>query len=69
MQAASLKQAVFPAPSPLTDQEKLLFAYLRRTDPQEIAANAKPDDEPVLENQLNQVRPLKLDSNSNANMR
>jgi hypothetical protein len=66
-QLTAIKQDVFPAPSPLTDQEKLLFAYLRRTGPQEIAANAKPDDAPVPEKQINQASPLQKNADSNTN--
>lgn len=61
-----VKQPIFPAPSPLTDQERLLFAYLRRTHADELAKNAKPDDQPVLQNQLNEVLPgPRFDSNKN----
>jgi hypothetical protein len=64
---AVLKQPVFPAPSALTDQEKMLFAYLRKTDVKEIAANAKPDDPPFPERQLNQVLPVQKNADSNTN--
>jgi hypothetical protein len=64
---AVLKQPVFPAPSALTDQEKMLFAYLRKTDVMEIAANAKPDDPPFPERQLNQVLPVQKNADSNTN--
>jgi hypothetical protein len=65
---AVVKQPVFPAPSPLSEQEKLLFAYLRRTPYQELVQNSKPD-EPKFENEINQVTPeqeksLNRDSNS-----
>jgi hypothetical protein len=66
-QVANVKQPVFPAPSPLSDQERLLFAYMRRTPANEIAANAKPDDEPTLNKQLNEVLPMQKNVNNNTN--
>jgi hypothetical protein len=63
---AVVKQPVFPAPSPLSDQEKLLLAYLRRTPYQELVKNSKPD-EPKPNMELNQVVPGQIsDSNSNS---
>ena len=35
---------VFPTPSPLTEQERLLLQYLQKTPNKEIVANAKPDE-------------------------
>lgn len=66
---AVAKQPVFPAPSALTDQERMLFAYLRRTDSLEIAANAKPDDPPFPEKQLNQVLPVQKNADVNTNVK
>jgi len=66
---AVVKQPVFPAPSPLSEQEKLLFAYLRRTPYQELVQNSKPD-EPKVENEINQVTPEQEKSlNKNSNSR
>jgi hypothetical protein len=53
---AVAKQPVFPAPSPLSEQEKSLFAYLRKTPYQELVQNSKPD-EPRVESEINQVMP------------
>jgi hypothetical protein len=53
---AAVKQPVFPSPSPLSQQEQLLFAYLRTTPYQELVQNSKPD-EPRVELELNQAIP------------
>src|SRR5579863_3434384 len=66
---AVVKQDVFPAPSPLTDQERMLLAYLRKTPTAEIAANAKPDDDSLVNQQLNEVLPLQKGFESNTNTR
>ena len=70
-QVAVVKQPVFPAPSPLSDQERLLFSYMRRTDRAEIAANAKPDVVPALQQQINeqQINQVLPGQNSNTNTR
>jgi hypothetical protein len=41
----AIKQDVFPSPSPLSEQEKLLFRYLARTPRAEIIAQSHPDPE------------------------
>ena len=61
---AVVRQDVFPSPSPLTDQEKLLFAYLRRTPGDEIVAQSKPDEVPEVFKQQNYAIPARpSDSN------
>jgi hypothetical protein len=62
---AAVKQSVFPSPSPLSDQERLLFAYLKRTPYQELVQNSKPD-EPKLEIEMNQVAPFAETRNTNS---
>lgn len=62
---AAVKQPVFPSPSPLSDQERLLFAYLKRTPYQELVQNSKPD-EPKLEIEMNQVAPFADTRNTNS---
>lgn len=52
---AVVKQAVFPAASPLSEQERMALIYIRRTPKVEVMAIAKP--EPVEEWLLNQARP------------
>ncbi len=65
-QLAVVKQDVFPAPSPLTSQEKMLFAYLRRTPATELVGQTKPDDTPDVfqptQNRVQNYRPT--DSNA-----
>lgn len=39
----SIKQDVFPSPSPLSEQEKLLLRYLTRTPRDELIAQSRPD--------------------------
>jgi hypothetical protein len=66
---AVVKQPVFPEPSPLSEQEKLLFAYLRKTPYQELVQNSKPD-EPKVESEFNQVMPgQEKSSNRDTNSR
>jgi len=40
---AEVKQEVFPSPTPLTEQEKLLLQYLRKTPREEVVAQSHPD--------------------------
>lgn len=40
---ADTRPEVFPTPSPLSDQEKLMLRYLARTTKQEIIAQSHPD--------------------------
>jgi len=42
-EVAVVKQDVFPSPSPLSAQEKLLFRYLSRTPREELIAQSRPD--------------------------
>jgi hypothetical protein len=42
-QVISIKQDVFPSPSPLSEQEKLLLRYLTRTPREELIAQSRPD--------------------------
>jgi len=42
-EVAEVKQEVFPSPTPLTDQEKLLLQYLRATPRAEVVAQSHPD--------------------------
>jgi hypothetical protein len=48
------RREVFPSPSPLSEQEKLLFRYLARTPRAEIIAQSHPD--PQDEGEENDVR-------------
>ena len=38
-----VRQQVFPSPSPLSEQEKLLLRYLSRTPREELVAQSHPD--------------------------
>src|SRR5258708_5237742 len=40
---AEVKQEVFPSPTPLTEQEKMLLQYLRATPREEVVAQSHPD--------------------------
>ncbi len=42
-EVAEVKQEVFPSPTPLTEQEKLLLQYLRATPRAEVVAQSHPD--------------------------
>jgi hypothetical protein len=42
-EVAEIKQEVFPSPTPLTEQEKLLLQYLRATPREEVVAQSHPD--------------------------
>jgi len=53
-QVIAIKQDVFPSPSPLSEQEKLLFRYLAHTPRAEIIAQSHPD--PHDEGEENDVR-------------
>jgi hypothetical protein len=60
-QVIAIKQDVFPSPSPLSEQERLLFRYLAHTPRAEIIAQSHPDpgDEGE-ENDLRNSRPENL---------
>ena len=47
LQIADDRPEVFPTPSPLSEQEKLLLRYMAGTPRQEIVAQARPDDFPA----------------------
>jgi hypothetical protein len=53
--AVNVRQEVFPAPSPLSEQEQLAFAYLRGTPRSEVIAMSRPD--PELPQEINQAIP------------
>ena len=56
-----VRQEVFPSPSPLSEQEKLLFRYLARTPRAEIIAQSHPDPQDEgEENDLKNSRPENL---------
>ncbi len=44
-QLAEQRQEVFPTPTPLSDQEKLLLRYMARTPREEIVAQSRPDED------------------------
>lgn len=41
---ANVRQEVFPARSPLSEQERLFFRYLAETPPEEVAAHSHSDE-------------------------
>lgn len=49
--ALNERPAVFPTPTPLSEQEKLLLSYLAGTPPEEIIAESHPDEPPVVGDQ------------------
>lgn len=53
--AVSIRQEVFPAPSPLSEQEQLAFAYLRATPRSEVIAMSRRDAE--IPQEIDQVVP------------
>lgn len=53
--AVNVRQEVFPAPSPLSEQEQMAFAYLRGTPRAEVIAMSRP--EPELPQEINQALP------------
>jgi hypothetical protein len=42
------RQPIFPAPTPLSEQEKLLLSYYARTPREELIAQSHPDEPPVV---------------------
>ena len=46
--ARSQRPAVFPTPTPLSEQEKLLLSYYNRTPREEVIAQSQPDEPPVV---------------------
>lgn len=43
----AVKQDVFPAPTPLSDQERLLLRYLAATPREELIVQSRPDEPPA----------------------
>jgi len=49
--AWSQRPAVFPTPTPLSEQERLLLSYYSRTPREEVIAQSHPDEPPVMGDQ------------------
>jgi len=49
--AVSQRPAVFPTPTPLSEQERLLLQYYSRTPREEVIAQSHPDEPPVVGDQ------------------
>jgi len=49
--ALSERPAVFPTPTPLSEQEKLLLSYLAGTPREEVVAQSHPDEPPMVGDQ------------------
>jgi hypothetical protein len=49
--ALSQRPAVFPTPTPLSEQEKLLLSYLAGTPREEVIAQSHPEEPPVVGDQ------------------
>ena len=49
--ALNERPAVFPTPTPLSEQEKLLLSYLAGTPREEVVAQSHPDEPPVVGDQ------------------
>jgi len=49
--ALSERPAVFPTPTPLSEQEKLLLSYLAGTPHEEVIAQCHPDEPPLVGDQ------------------
>ncbi|HEX9255783.1 MAG TPA: hypothetical protein VF938_09560, partial [Candidatus Angelobacter sp.] len=49
--ALSQRPAVFPTPTPLSEQERLLLSYYSRTPREEVIAQSHPDEPPVVGDQ------------------
>jgi hypothetical protein len=49
--ALNKRPAVFPTPTPLSEQEKLLLSYLAGTPREEVIAESHPDEPPVVGDQ------------------
>jgi hypothetical protein len=49
--ALSKRPAIFPTPTPLSEQEQLLLQYYSHTPREELIAQSHPDDPPVMGNQ------------------
>jgi hypothetical protein len=66
-----VRQEVFPSPSPLSDQEKLLFLYLAGTPREELVAQSHPDEPPPVdgEPQDQSALPVRGSTNQTSNTR
>lgn len=53
--ALSQRPSVFPTPTPLSDQERLLLSYYARTPREELIAQSHPDEPPVIGDDENNV--------------
>lgn len=51
MLALSQRPAVFPTSTPLSEQERLLLQYYNRTPREEVIAQSRPDEPPVVGDQ------------------
>jgi hypothetical protein len=49
--ALSERPAIFPTPTPLSEQEKLLLSYVAGTPREEVIAQSHPDEPPVVGDQ------------------
>jgi len=49
--ARSQRPAVFPTPTPLSEQERLLLSYYSHTPREELIAQSHPDEPPVMGDQ------------------
>jgi hypothetical protein len=49
--ALNKRPAVFPTPTPLSEQEKLLLSYVAGTPREEVVAQSHPDESPVVGDQ------------------
>jgi hypothetical protein len=49
--ALNQRPAVFPTPTPLSEQERLLLSYLAGTPREEVVAQSHPDEPPVVGDQ------------------
>jgi hypothetical protein len=60
--ALNKRPAVFPTPTPLSEQEKLLLSYLAGTPREEVIAESHPDEPPVVgdQNETEAIPDLKL---------
>ena len=67
----AVRQEVFPSPSPLSEQEKLLFHYLARTPREELVAQSHPDEPPPVdgEPQDQSALPVRGSTNQTSNTR
>lgn len=51
MLALSHRPAIFPTPTPLSEQERLLLSYYSHTPREEVIAQSRPDEPPVVGDQ------------------